>query len=257
MDTIIITGAGTGIGAAAARKLSQRRDVRLVLVGRRLEPLEQVAAECAAPVVAVPMDVADRPSWETLLASDAVDLGQHPLVGLFANAGIGGPNQFSDGAADRWEEVIRVNLTGTYISGEACKPYFDRSRDRGPRHVVVTSSVLARFGVPGQPAYVASKTGLLGLVRSWAAAWSGDGILVNAICPGWVETEMARASIQALADAAGRSFEEERAVQAGLLPTGRMSQPEEVGAFVAWLMSGEQVSITGQGLDINNGSFMM
>jgi NAD(P)-dependent dehydrogenase (short-subunit alcohol dehydrogenase family) len=121
---------------------------------------------------------------------------------------------------------------------------------------VVTSSVLARFGVPGQSAYVASKTALLGLVRSWAAEWSSEGILVNAICPGWVETEMAQASMSALGKAEGLDYEQSKTVQAGLLPTKRISDPSEVAALVHWLTSGEQRSIVGQSLDINNGSSM-
>ena len=86
--------------------------------------------------------------------------------------------------------------------------------------------------------------------------WGGDGILVNAVCPGWVETDMARDSIQRMADAQGISYEACHAQQCAVLPTGRMSSPEEVADFVAWLMSEEQKGITGQGLDLNNGSWM-
>lgn len=200
------------------------------------------------------MDVASRAAWEELLDSEEANLQAHPLKGVFANAGIGGPNVYGDG--DRWDEIIRVNLTGVYVTVEACKPWLVANTSRVMRHVVVTSSVLARFGVPTQPAYVASKTGVLGLVRSWAVAWSREGIRVNAICPGWVETEMAQQSIQAMADMNGHSYEQEHAIQADLLPTGHMSQPAEVAELVTWLMSDAQRSITGQAIDINNGSFM-
>ena len=257
MHTIIITGAGTGIGAAAAIALSRRPNTRVVLIGRRKAPLEQVASKCVGPAMVHAMDAADRSAWVAFLGSAELDLAANPLVGVFANAGIGGPNRFEEGTGDRWDEIIRINLTGTYVTVEACKPHLDAAASEGPRHVVVTSSVLARFGVPGQSAYVASKTGLLGLVRSWATEWSADGVLVNAICPGWVETEMARNSIQAMADQAGRSYDEELEVQSRILPTGRISQPEEVAELVVWLMSDAQRSITGQGIDINNGSFMV
>ena len=93
-----------------------------------------------------------------------------------------GANVFGDD--DRWDDIIRINLTGTYNTLMACHPYLKRSE--GVTHALVTSSVLARFGVPGQTAYVASKTGLLGLVRSLAMEWSPDGVMVNALCPGWV-----------------------------------------------------------------------
>jgi NAD(P)-dependent dehydrogenase (short-subunit alcohol dehydrogenase family) len=257
MQSIIITGAGTGIGAAAAVALSRRTNTRVVLIGRRREPLEEVASKCVGAALVQAMDVSDRGAWAAFLDSEALNLAAAPLVGVFANAGIGGPNRFDEGTGDRWDEIIRINLTGTYVTVEACKPHLDAAAAEGLRHVVVTSSVLARFGVPGQAAYVASKTGLLGLVRSWATAWSADGVLVNAICPGWVETEMARNSIQAMADQAGRSYDEELEVQSRILPTGRISQPEEVAELVVWLMSNAQRSIAGQGIDINNGSSMV
>ena len=257
METIIITGAGTGIGAATARRLSKREGTRLILLGRRAEPLLKLGEELGGDHLVRAMDVADRQAWEALFADPEVNLALHPLRGLFANAGIGGPNAFDAPEGDRWDEIIRVNLTGVYVSGEACKPHFDASAHLGARHLVVTSSVLARFGVPGQPAYVASKTGLLGLVRSWAVAWSRSGLLVNAICPGWVNTEMAQASIQSLAQQSGRTYEAEVEFQAELLPTGRLSEPSEIAAAVTWLMSDEQRSMTGQAIDINNGSFMM
>lgn len=257
MHTIIITGAGSGIGSAAAVAFSRLPSTRVVLIGRRREPLEETAAKCEGEAIVHDQDVADREAWKAFLRSEELGLAAFPLVGVFANAGVGGPNRFADGEGDRWEEIIRTNLTGTYVTVESCKPYLDAAASIGPRHVVVTSSVLARFGVPGQAAYVASKTGLLGLVRSWATEWSDSGVLVNAICPGWVETEMARNSIQAMADQSGRSYEEELGVQSQLLPTGRISQPEEVAELVVWLMSGAQRSMTGQGIDINNGSYMV
>lgn len=254
MDTIIITGAGTGIGAATARKFAGLGGVRLICIGRRAQPIQALVEELGTQHVAWPMDVASREAWEALLHSDEANLHEHPLKGVFANAGVGGPNVYGDG--DRWDEIIRVNLTGVYVTVEACKPWLVANTSNAVRHVVVTSSVLARFGVPTQPAYVASKTGVLGLVRSWAVAWSREGIRVNAICPGWVETEMAQNSIQAMADANGHTYAQEHAIQADLLPTGHMSEPAEVAELVAWLMSDSQRSITGQAIDINNGSFM-
>ena len=262
MNTILITGAGSGIGAATAMKLSERGGLRLLLVGRRRETLEDVRRQlrCQENHVVGVMDIADGQLLVDWLNGPEAALEQHPLVGVFANAGVGGPNAF--GVGDRWHEIIRVNLTGTYNTLQACYPFLKMSG--GVTHALVTSSVLARFGVPGQSAYVASKTGLLGLVRSLALEWSSDQIMVNAICPGWVDTEMARASIQALAEAEGISFEESKRRQEAILPTQRVSKPEEIAQWVDFLFSGlgenctkQRIeTFTGQALDVNSGSWM-
>ena len=262
MHTILITGAGSGIGAATAKVLSQHEGFRLILMGRRLEPLEAVRQSCKRPEnhVTVSKDVADADALVEWLSGAEANLSTHPLVGVFANAGIGGHNDFGPG--DRWEEIIRINLTGTYNTLMACRPHLMASPTGG--HALVTSSVLARFGVPGQTAYVASKTGLLGLVRSLAVEWSPHGVMVNALCPGWVETEMAQASIQGMADAQGISYEESKAQQEALLPAGRVSTPEEMAQWVDFLFSGlaegdarhRVATCTGQALDVNSGSWM-
>ena len=261
MNTVLITGGGSGIGAATAHRLAKREGLRVILVGRRIENLQSVLAKLDGDHhVAVSMDVTDPLALVEWLSGREANLREHPLVGVFANAGIGGPNSF--GKEDRWDEIIRINLTGAYNTLMACHPYLKASE--GVTHALVTSSVLARFGVPGQTAYVASKTGLLGLVRSLAVEWSPDGIMVNALCPGWVDTEMARNSIQAMADAQNISFEASKAQQEALLPAGRVSTPEEMAQWVDFLFSGlaqgstepRVETFTGQALDVNSGSWM-
>ena len=233
-----------------------------MLWGRRLAPLEKVreSLERKEDHVIASMDIAEADVMKTWLAGEDADLAAHPLVGVFANAGVGGPNSFGPG--DRWEQIIRINLTGTYNTLMTCRPYLAASS--GVAHALVTSSVLARFGVPGQSAYVTSKTGLLGLVRSLAVEWSPQGILVNAICPGWVDTEMAKESIQAMADAEGISYEESLAQQERILPAGRISKPEEMAEWINFMFAGlgegekeaRVETFTGQALDVNSGSWM-
>ena len=262
MNTILITGAGSGIGRATALRLAERSGLRLLLLGRRLEPLKEVWNELANrdDHAFASIDVSHREELVTWLDGPQASLDEHPLVGVFANAGIGGPNSFGEG--DRWDEILRVNLTGTYNTLLACYPYLNKSP--GIKHALVTSSVLARFGVPGQTAYVASKTGLLGLVRSLAVEWSPQGIMVNAICPGWVETEMAKSSIQAMADAQGITYDESKAQQEAILPAKRVSTPQEIAQWVDFLFSGladgcdksRIETFTGQALDVNSGSWM-
>ena len=256
--SILITGAGSGIGRATALKAAES-GYRVVLVGRRPVPLEETHRALSGDNhVVMSCDVADRVAFQEGLVKSLGEPGSgaSPLVAVFANAGIGGSNHYEDGEAlDRWGAIMRANVTGVYVTLNACKPYLLASGQQ-VTHAVATSSVLARFGVPNQSAYVTSKTAVLGLVRSLAAEWGPDGILVNALCPGWVETEMARESIQRMADSQGLSFAECMAQQCAMLPTGRMSSPEDMADVVLWMVSEKQKSMTGQGLDVNNGSWM-
>jgi NAD(P)-dependent dehydrogenase (short-subunit alcohol dehydrogenase family) len=122
------------------------------------------------------------------------------------------------------------------------------------KHILITSSVLARLGVANYSAYCASKAGLLGLMRSWAVQFASEHILVNAICPGWVNTSMAQEGLQGIADGLGMSKSEFYDIAMQSVPLRKMSEPEEIANLVAYLV--EQESITGQAIDINCGSVM-
>ncbi len=258
MHTILITGAGSGIGKSTAQLLSKRPNTRILLVGRRKEKLEEVLNSLENPSnhAIGSVDVSKKEELIDFLASDTANLKEHPLVSVFANAGIGGPNFF--GPNDRWKEIIDINLTGAYNTCMASHPWLVKAGEQGVdvRHIAITSSCLARFGVPGLPAYISSKTGIMGLVRGLAVEWSRSGILINAIAPGWVNTDMARDSIQGHADMLGKTYDEMCSEVCEDLPTGRMSDPSEIAALVDFLFSDAQRSITGITLDINNGSWM-
>ena len=253
MKTILITGAGTGMGRETAQTLSQHKDVSLVLMGRRKDKLDAVLAELNHQEnhVAVSVDIGNRTSFRKGLTSISPE--ERDIVALFANAGIGGENAYGDD--DRWDEILRTNLNGTYISIMETLPYLKASK-QAFKHILMTSSCLARFGVPNYTAYCTSKTGLLGLTRSLAVELASDKILVNSLCPGWVETEMAQQGIQLLADRMGQDYQTTYDQQMGFVPLERMSLPQEVGNLVDFLFSGKQNSISGQGIDINNGSWM-
>ena len=115
---------------------------------------------------------------------------------------------------------------------------------------------MARLGVPGYSAYCASKAGLLGLTRSLATELAQEKILVNALCPGWVDTTMAHEGLRAFAEALKISKEEALKKAMDDVPLGKMSKPDEIAQFTAFLISDAQASITGQTLDINNGAMM-
>jgi NAD(P)-dependent dehydrogenase (short-subunit alcohol dehydrogenase family) len=121
---------------------------------------------------------------------------------------------------------------------------------------VVVSSILARIGVPGYTGYSASKAGLLGLVRSLAAELAPAGVHVNAVCPGWVDTDMAWQGIDALASSTGGTREDAYRLAMEAVPLGRMARPEEIAGTVAWLLSPDARGVTGQAIDHNGGAWM-
>ena len=230
----VVTGAGTGIGRAIAQRLA-REGARLTLLARDVSRLEDVAP--GATVKAC--DIRDREQVRAAF--------DEPLDVLVANAGVGGPNE--PGEDDRWDDIVRTNLSGTYWCCRAAEP---RLADGG--RIVITASILARIGVPGYTAYCASKAGLLGLTRALAAELAPRRIQVNAICPGWVNTDMAWQGLDAFD---GLTREEAFEVAMQEVPLRRMSEPAEIAGTVAWLLSPDALGVTGQAIDHNNGAFML
>jgi NAD(P)-dependent dehydrogenase (short-subunit alcohol dehydrogenase family) len=231
---IAVTGAGTGIGRAIAERLAAE-GARLTLLARDESRLQDVVPGARTRS----LDIRDRDA--VLAAFD------EPLDGLVANAGIGGPNEHGDG--DRFDDIVQTNLYGTYWCTRAAEQHLP---DGG--RIVVTSSILARIGVAGYTAYCASKAGLLGLVRSLAAELAPRQIQVNAICPGWVNTDMAW---EGLSLWPGLTSDEAWEIAKQEVPLRRMSEPVEIAGTVAWLLSDDARGVTGQAIDHNNGAFML
>lgn len=252
--THLVTGAGGGIGRAVARRLAADGD-RVLLVGRSPDTLEATRAALPGPAAhaVLPVDVRDGAALSRALEEAGV--GGAGLDGVVANAGVGGPNLAGD--EDRWDEILGVNLTGAYRTVSAALPYMKGRDDDRYRSVLFVSSILARLGVPGYSAYCASKAGLLGLMRSLAVELARERILVNALAPGWVETDMAIQGLEGFAAAAGVDLAAARDAQMSQVPLRKMSTPDEVAELVAYLFSGRQTSFTGAVLDFNNGALMV
>ncbi len=245
--TYLISGAGSGIGMAMAKKLAAQGD-SCILLGRNLEKLQQVLAVLPTNRHQI-LDV-DIRSIEKLQEAAEL-LKKEEIHGIIANAGVGGENYW--GESDRWEEILSTNLTGTYNLINTFLPNLRLAKSEY-KHIMITSSVLARLGVANYSAYCASKAGLLGLMRSWAVQFAPENILVNAICPGWVNTSMAQEGLQGIADGLGMSKSQFYDIAMQSVPLRKMSEPEEIANLVVYLV--EQESITGQAIDINCGSVM-
>lgn len=245
---VVVTGAGRGIGKAIALRLASE-GASLSLLARGLDALEATAAEVGGAFT-TQVDIRDAAEVASGFAAAAEANG--PIHALVANSGIGGPNEAGEG--DRFGDLVATNLVGTYLCTRAAQRHFAPGPER--RDVVVIASILARIGVPGYTGYCASKAGLLGLVRSLAAELAGENVQVNAICPGWVETDMAWEGIDLLAGALGVTRDEAFAEAMREVPMRRMSQPEDVAGTVAWLLSADSRGVTGQTIDQNGGAVM-
>lgn len=243
--TILITGASRGIGRATALHLARTEQASLVLVGRDDEALMSLAAEVeamGARALVRTADVADRTSLR------AASEGVPDLDGLVAAAGISGVTPVDQDSDAAFDAILATDLTGVWNTVRAFRP----AMGAGGRMVLV-SSVLGRFGVPGYGAYCAAKHGLLGLTKALALELIPQGITVNAVAPGWVDTEMAQTGIRAMAAALGLTEAEARRRAEHAVPVQRFFRPEEIAHGIAWLLDPANTMQVGQCLNLDGG----
>jgi ketoreductase len=251
MRVSLVTGGGRGIGRAIARALAGP-DTLVAVAGRTRSALESTALDLESlggRALAVAMDVTQDRSVAAGIRELAGAAGHVDV--LVNNAGVGGGEPIAGSDIERWKRTIDTNLTGLYLVTREVVPLM-----RSGGRIVNLSSVLGRFGVPGYTAYCASKHGVIGFTRALALELAPQQITVNALCPGWVDTEMAAEGMRQGAAATGSTFEEFRDRALGAVPIKRMIQPEEVAELVRFLAAPAAAAITGQTYNICGGQTM-
>ena len=247
----LVTGGGRGIGRAIALAFA-REGARVAVTGRTPAEVEAVAAEARAlgrQAVAVPCDVADRAQVDAAARVAAEALG--PIQVLVNNAGMAVSAKLADTSDALWEQHLRVNLTGAFYASRAVLPGMLAA---GWGRIVNVASMAARQGYPYIAAYVASKHGLLGLTRALAMEVVSSGITVNAICPGYVATDLTWESARRIQARTGRSYEEAVRSLAAFSPQRRLVEPDEVAALAVLLASEDARSVTGQAWNVDGGA---
>ena len=248
----LITGAARGIGAAIAERLAAK-GLRLSLVGRHLDSLQALAARLPAGTASqcLVCDVGDAQAVERAWAQARAGFG--PIDILINNAGQAESAPLLRTSDALWQQMLAVNLTGTFLGTRAAVP--DMVKSRWGR-VINIASTAGQRGYAYVSAYVAAKHGVIGLTRSLALEFAQKGITVNAVCPGYTDTDLLRASIDNVMSKTARSRDESYAEFARNNPQGRVVQPGEVADTVLWLCSPAASAINGQSVSVSGGEVM-
>ncbi len=239
----LVTGGGTGIGAAIAVALVEA-GATVTVAGRRRDVLDQLAAEHTG-IRAIVADVTDESALQEAFRNASETSG--PISIVVANAGAAESAPFVRTELAAYERMIAVNLTGAFLTlREGLRAMADSDWGR----LIVIASIAGLEGHAYAAPYCAAKHGAVGLVRAVAAETAGSGITVNAICPGYTATPMLEKSVDTIVEKTGRSDAEARRIIAGLNQDGRIIQPEEVAAIVLRLCGPGSESTNGEAIPI-------
>ncbi|MEX3939661.1 SDR family NAD(P)-dependent oxidoreductase [Paraburkholderia sp. BR10937] len=245
----VVTGGGSGIGAATAAALLHA-GARVTLMGRDAARLDAQRAALGGGenVACVSVDITDEDAVNAAFARAAETLGAVDI--LVNNAGQAQAAPFTQTDLALWKRMLDVNLTGAFLCTRAVLPGM---LERKAGRIVNVASTAGQVGYPYVAAYCASKHGVIGMTRALALEVATQGVTVNAVCPGYTETELLQASLEQITRKTSRSEAEARSILVRHNPQQRFVTPEEVANAVLWLCAPGSSAITGQSLSVSGG----
>ncbi|MEL0068636.1 MAG: SDR family oxidoreductase [Gammaproteobacteria bacterium] len=245
----LVTGAGGGIGSAIVKQLSAA-GAKVTLLGRNLSAMQAVAEEVPESCI-VQADVTDQTAIEHAFAQARSQFG--PIDILVNNAGIAKSAPYLKQSTEDWQQTMDVNLNGVHFGTQAALPDMIA---QGWGRVVNIASVAALQGHAYVAAYVAAKHAVLGLTRALALEFANQEITVNAVCPGYTNTDMVTKAVANIVKLTGRTEAQARAELVKDNPQQRLIEPEEVANAVLWLCQPAARGMTGQAITVAGGEVM-
>ncbi len=242
----LITGGGTGIGLAIARALAAE-GAEVTITGRRAAVLEEAAATTPG-LHPLAMDVADEDSLRR--GTEAAIAARGPVTLCIPNAGIAEGKAIQKMDLAWWRHMMAINLDGAMLTVQACLPGMQQA---GWGRVIFVASIAGIRGLRGAPAYTASKHGMIGLMRGLSEDFLGTGLTFNALCPGYVDTDIVTRNTDSIATRAGISQDQARDIMVKTNRHRRLITSEEVASAAMWLCLPGSDSINGQCIEIAGG----